>query len=214
MGLRIASAPGLHALAGPPAEEDLPRDHHGQLRAVGQFDDGGTRAGDRVAADLVDGRTQRFEHAAQRDVLAERHSTDLLVPVDDVAVRGDHDLRVDEALAVGGVLGDADGDRRADARGLGGDVLVVQRVLERGDVDRVLRPQHEVDPASSGIVAVASRCRCVTSDDGTSSALVALFAAALHGGDAQRLPGGATGRRDEREAHEAQHGEEPDHAER
>ena len=125
-------------------------------------------------ADLVDRRAERLEEAAQRHVLAERHAADLVVAARDLAVGRHDDLGVgDPAGLAGHVLGDADGERHAEAARLGGDRLELLARREVGGVDDVLRPQHEVERRRRARSSrVASRCRSVTTRVGTSSALV------------------------------------------
>ena len=180
---------------GAPAEEHLPRDHDTEL---GCPSGRSTTAGAVPAmASKAPGRpAHRAPRAGPAAGRIRRTARD--APCRSgwhVAVGRDDHLGIDDAPAVGRVLGDSDGERHAEACGLGRDRWASSSG-EAVRVDRVLRPQHEVETASSGsMVAVASRCASVTTGDGTSRRGCPAHPA-LNGGDRivspVALPVGAT----------------------
>ncbi len=132
-----------------------------------------------------------MEQVAHRHVLAERNPAHLLVTTHHLTVGCHHDLGVEEGRQVDGVLGDADHERNSEASGLGGDLFEFGAVGEADDVDvdDVLRPQHQVHRAGldgSGCLEVAVQHFAGRGVDGVGP----LGAAALDGGDADRLAGG------------------------
>ena len=204
----MACPPCLDALPGPSAEEHLPRDHHGQARAVGQFDHRRLGARDRVRRYLVDRRPERLEQATQGHVLAERDAAHLVVAAGHFAVGGDDDLGVGDPTGLAGhVLGDPDRERDAEPRRLGGDELELLAGREVDGVDHVLRPQHEVERLVG--FDRAGRLEVAVGDDARRHVdrPRALFATALHRGDVEELAGAAARGGDERQRQHDDRGE-------
>ena len=80
-----------------PTEEDLPGDDDAEATLRG-VEHRGALPRDRVARHLVGGSTEGVQDPAERHVLAERHTANLLVPRDLLARGVERDLRVVEAV--------------------------------------------------------------------------------------------------------------------
>ena len=177
-------------VAGPAAEEHLPRDDDAETCAVGQVEVRRVGAGDGVVGDLVDGGAERVEQSAQRHVLAERHAADLVVAARHLAVGSDDHLGVGEPVVLAGhVLGDADRDRHAEAGRLAGDGGELG--LPANSVTSTTFSGHSTRSSSSSGVDRTGRVEVALGDDGARHVVGAraLLAAALHGGDVEELPG-------------------------
>ena len=98
-------------------------------------------------------------------------------------------------------------DRHAEPRRLGGDGVELGAAGERGDVDDVLRPHHEVELVIGGDrrrgVEVALR------DDGAGDVVGAgsLLAASLNDGDVENVAGAVATRRDDADEDDGNGGE-------
>ncbi|MCB1300224.1 MAG: hypothetical protein KDB28_02870, partial [Tetrasphaera sp.] len=140
-GVQQHPAAVADGVAAPGGEEHLPGDDHAEPARRGVHDRGGV-AGEGVAAGQL--AVEPLEEAAQRDVLAEGHPLDLVVAVDDAAVRGVDHGGVEEV--VGGALDHADDEGGVELAGQRRQLLVLPVHLEAAlDADHVLGPQDEVD---------------------------------------------------------------------
>ena len=173
-----SSAAVPRPVAGPPAEEHLPRDHHARPGRPGS-----SRYAGPVPATASRGtRSIGAPSASSSRAAACTRRTAPVAPcrTGSGPSRREHDdLGVEEGVAARHVLGDADEERRAEARRFGRDLAAFDAVAKSVDVDHVLGPHHQVEGRARAS-PVAARWRSTTTSRVGVDRPRALRAAALH----------------------------------